>query len=135
MYNLRCSTKSAGVIVRRGNKILLLERAFFPFGWACPAGHLKSGEKPISGMRRETKEETGLAVTNPRLLLKKARVKNKCVKGSPYHDWYIFEGKARGRLKRSKTETKGISWFTPSEIKKLKLEPIWKQWLRELRVI
>lgn len=132
---MKCTQKSAGVILRRGNKILLIERAFFPFGWACPAGHIRAGEKPIAGMRRELKEETGLAALKPKLVLSKKHVPNKCVKGSGYHDWYVFEGVARGRIKRSKNETKAAGWFTPEEMRKMKLEPVWRKWLKELRVI
>jgi len=130
-----CSQNSAGVILKRGNKILLIDRAFFPLGWACPAGHIREGEMPEAGMRRELKEETGLIAVKPKLVLVKKRVKNKCVKGSAYHDWYVFEAKTRGKIKRSKNETKDIGWFSPSEIKKMKLEPIWHKWLTLLKLI
>ncbi len=51
-----CEAKSAGAIIRKGNKILLLNRAFFPLGWACPAGHIKKGEKPLSALAAVTEE-------------------------------------------------------------------------------
>lgn len=132
---MSCSQKSTGIILKRDNKILLLDRAFFPFGWACPAGHLNPDEKPVDGMRRELKEETGLSAVKPKLLLFRKRVKNKCVKGSKYHDWYVFEAGARGKIKKNKGEAKDIRWFTPQEIKTLKLESIWRKWLRELRAV
>lgn len=130
-----CSQKSAGIVLWRGKKILLLDRAFFPFGWACPAGHLKKGEDPKIGALRELKEETGLLATSPKLVLAKKRIKNKCVKGSKYHDWFVFEAKAKGRLKINKSEAKEIKWFLPQDIKKLKLESIWLRWLKELNII
>lgn len=130
-----CEGKSAGAIIKRGGKILLIDRAFFPLGWACPAGHVKKDEKPIDGMRREIKEETGLATITPRLLLSRKHVKNKCVKGSAFHDWWVFECKSMGRVKMAKAEAKDIGWFPPEEIKKLKLEPIWRKWFRELKII
>lgn len=131
----KCEGKSAGAIIRRGEKILLIDRAFFPLGWACPAGHVKVGETPLEGIRRESKEETGLVIIKPRILLRRKHVKNKCVKGSAFHDWWVFGGYARGKLKRSKRETKAIGWFSQQEIKKMKLEPIWKRWLTVLGII
>lgn len=121
--------------MRRGNKILLLDRAFFPLGWACPAGHLRPREKPVDGMRRELKEETGLIAVKPKLVLRKKRVKNKCIKGSYFHDWFVFEAKAKGRIKRNKGEAKSIGWFTPQEIMRMKLETVWRNWFRELEIL
>ncbi|OHA64147.1 MAG: hypothetical protein A2667_02725 [Candidatus Wildermuthbacteria bacterium RIFCSPHIGHO2_01_FULL_47_27] len=131
----KCEARSAGAVIRKGNKILLIDRSFFPLGWACPAGHVKKGEKPADGMRREIKEETGLAVVAPRLLISRKHIKNKCVKGSAFHDWWVFECRARGKLKIAKREGKDIGWFSPEEIKTLELEPIWRLWFRRLKII
>lgn len=35
-----CDHTSVGMFVWRGGKLLLIERAKFPFGFAVPAGHL-----------------------------------------------------------------------------------------------
>ncbi len=35
-----CDNKVVGIIVLRDNKMLLIERKKFPFGFAPPAGHL-----------------------------------------------------------------------------------------------
>ncbi len=35
-----CDNKSVGIIVWRDNKVLLIERKKFHFGFALPAGHL-----------------------------------------------------------------------------------------------
>ncbi len=112
----------------------MIDRFFFPLGWACPAGHIKNGEKPLDGMRRETKEEVGLTVIAPRLLLHFRHVPNKCVNGGNFHDWWVFEAKPKGSIKANK-EAKSYKWVSVNEIKKLKLEPIWRVWFKKLEII
>lgn len=104
-------------------------------GWACPAGHIKAEEKPLEGTRRETKEETNVTLVKPRLVFSQRHVRNRCVKGSLFHDWWVFEASARGKVRRNKGEAKSIGWFSPEEIKKLKLEPIWKLWFKKLKIL
>ena len=54
----------AGVILERGNDILILRRAptedFLKNLWELPSGHVESQEKLITGLYRESTEETGL---------------------------------------------------------------------------
>lgn len=127
-----CSGKSAGAIVKKKDKILLLDRVFFPLGWACPAGHIKRKESPLQALIRETKEETGLKPVKVKLILRKKGVPNKCRQGTKFHDWWIFECRAQGKIKLNRKEAKDFGWFSPAEIKNLKLEPIWKHWFFKL---
>lgn len=130
-----CSGKSVGAIIKKGKKILLLDRAFFPFGWAGPAGHIEKNETPTQALVREVKEETGLTISDFKLILQRKKVLNECKKGTKFHDWWIFECKCRGKIKRNKKESKDIDWFLPREIKKLKLEPLARRWFKELKII
>lgn len=130
-----CSGKSVGAIIKRGKKILLLDRALFPFGWAGPAGHIDGDETLEEAVIREVKEETDLKVKKLRLLLHRERVLNKCHHGTNFHDWWVFQCQCEGKLKINKKETKTYNWFLPKEIKRLKLEPIWKRWFKELKII
>ena len=41
-----------GIIVERNEKYLLLERINFPYGFACPAGHVDEGETIKEAMNR-----------------------------------------------------------------------------------
>ncbi|MBQ4837311.1 nucleotide triphosphate diphosphatase NUDT15 [Pseudoalteromonas luteoviolacea] len=54
-----------GVIIKRGDKILLGERigAHGANTWATPGGHLEFGERIECCAKREVFEETGLSVT------------------------------------------------------------------------
>ncbi len=59
-----------GCIVRKGNMLLMGER-FGSHGegtWSIPGGHLEYGETPEETAIRETLEETGVHVKNPRFL-------------------------------------------------------------------
>ena len=53
-----------GAIIFEGDTVLLVERAGEPLKgwWSIPGGLLESGEKLEDALRREVREETGLAV-------------------------------------------------------------------------
>jgi len=61
------NTIVVGVLVFKGSKVLLLQRAAsetnFPNMWELPSGKVKVGETLLNGGVRECKEETGLTVT------------------------------------------------------------------------
>ncbi|MBI2625109.1 MAG: NUDIX hydrolase [Candidatus Nealsonbacteria bacterium] len=130
-----CSGKSAGIVVNKEGKILLIDRAIFPFGWACPAGHIDEGELPEETVRRELEEETGLVVNSSKLVFEEKMVPNQCSRGTGFHDWYVFEGDVSGDLRIAEREVKNVGWFEIKEIKGLTLEPIWEKWFKKLKVI
>lgn len=54
---------SAKCIVKNGNHVLVVRRGKGSAGeglWDLPGGHIKEGEKPEDGVRREVMEEVGL---------------------------------------------------------------------------
>jgi 8-oxo-dGTP diphosphatase len=59
-----------GILVQRGNQILLGKRrgSHGAGYYAAPGGHLEYGESFELAVRREVREETGLEITNLRLL-------------------------------------------------------------------
>jgi 8-oxo-dGTP diphosphatase len=52
-------TEGADVIIRHGDKIVLL-RSSYRSEWMAPGGGLKPGERPVEAAVRETSEEVGL---------------------------------------------------------------------------
>jgi 8-oxo-dGTP diphosphatase len=57
----------AGAVVRDGGRVLLLRRRaddFLGGLWEIPSGRVEAGEDVLAALRRETAEETGLAVAS-----------------------------------------------------------------------
>ena len=129
--------KSAGAIIKdKDGKILMIDRVLPPLGWACPAGHIDEGEIPEKAMEREAKEEVNLDIKNYKLLIQEFAPDNVCVKGVRGHDWYVFEVIGwEGKVKVDPMEAKNFGWFSPKEIKELKLEKIWAKWFKKLKII
>jgi 8-oxo-dGTP diphosphatase len=57
-----CPPIAADVIIEIDNKIVLIDRKNFPFGWAIPGGFVDFGETVEQAAIREAKEETSLEV-------------------------------------------------------------------------
>ncbi len=127
---------SVGAIIKKDDKYLLVDRKKFPPGWACPAGHVDEGETPEQAMIREVEEETGLTVKKYKLILHEYSAENICSRGVKGHDFFVYEITAwQGGVRLNKEEHLNISWFTAEEMKKLKLEPVWHDWLLKLHII
>jgi ADP-ribose pyrophosphatase YjhB (NUDIX family) len=145
------------MLVYKDDKILLVERKKYPFGFATPAGHVDDKGSYENAAREELEEEVGLKAESLKLI-KEGRKDNPCRrKGGSWHYWKIYKVEAGGELKPSKNETKQASWYTKKQIEKLAkrtyqyltgnvaeddwqtspgLEPVWYEWFfRELKVI
>jgi 8-oxo-dGTP diphosphatase len=66
------------LIANTKGEILILQRSkhndVLPEYWDIPGGTLEDGEDPEQGAVRETKEETGLDISDPRLFFQKSNV-------------------------------------------------------------
>jgi len=151
-----CDNKSVGMLIWKNDKLLLIERKLFPFGFAPPAGHVDDKGGFENAAKEEVQEEVGLNPTDIKLIAE-GRKNNKCRrKGGNYHYWKIYEVEAEGELKPSKDETKQADWYTKEQIRELSektikyingeineedwqanpgIEPVWYDWFKELSVI
>ena len=127
---------SVGALIEKDGKFLLIDRNLHPFGFACVAGHVDEGESPEVALEREVREECGLIVESAKLVAEEeVTQKNKCTYGVEQHKWFVFSCTVSGDLKTNEQEVKSSGWYTPTEIKELKVEPVWKYWLQKLAII
>jgi len=151
-----CDHKSVGMLVYKGDQLLLIERGRFPFGFAVPAGHVDADPTFEESAVRELKEEVGLDTKSIKLLLE-GRKENKCRReDGSWHYWKIYQIEAEGEIDRSMEETKQAGWYGTDEIKLLAektekylrkeiseeewnenpgLEAVMYEWFKELKII
>ncbi len=151
-----CDHTSVGMLVWRSGKLLMIERRKFPFGVAPPAGHVDTHGSFERAASEELTEEVGLTSTQLTQVLAGAR-SNPCRRqGGSWHYWRIYEAKAIGTLKPSRSETKSARWYSLNEIAQLLertqsfqngqisksewedrpgIEPVWADIFRELGLI
>ena len=126
---------SVGALIEKEGKYLLIDRVHPPLGFAGMAGHIDEGEEALEALKREIEEESGLKIEKYKLLFEEELDWNWCYKGVNIHYWYLFKCSVSGKIKENKSETKSIGWYTPEEIKNLKLEPVWHYWFKKLQII
>jgi ADP-ribose pyrophosphatase YjhB (NUDIX family) len=121
--NKICDHTSVGILVfNQENKLLLIERAKFPFGFAIPAGHVDGDRNFTIAASRELEEEVG--IKNIRLdKFLEGRKENPCRReGGTWHYWELYLGARKvdpREVKRSLDETKKIDWADKSRIDEL----------------
>lgn len=114
-----CDNTSVGIFVWKEEKLLLIERARFPAGFALPAGHVDGDDTFEIAAIRELKEEVGLGVTNINLILEERR-ENKCRReGGLWHYWKLYKADTTGDIHSSMEETKKVGWYSIGDIKQL----------------
>ncbi len=124
------------IIQNKDGKILIgrhpnLARKPYPLFWDLPGGKLEEGESPEECIVREIKEETGFAVTSLKYLGIFHHSKNKilsvCTNRTPSLG-LCYVAKVKGEL--VSTEMSNLHWATKDEIKKLKLTPWTKEFMK-----
>lgn len=114
-----CDHTSVGMMVWKNEKLLLIERANFPFGFAIPAGHVDGDETYEIAAQRELKEEVGLEVKSLDLIFE-GRKDTACRReNGSWHYWKIYKVATTGEIMRNQEETKQAGWYDIKQIKDL----------------
>lgn len=125
---------TVGALIKQEGKILLIDRAIEPKGFACPAGHIEEGETPEEALKREVKEETGCKIISYEKIAEEIIYNNHCSKGAKHHHWFVYACKIKGKLRRNE-EAKSMGWYSKDELKSLELEESWAYWLKKLNFL
>jgi 8-oxo-dGTP diphosphatase len=104
-----CPPIAADVIAEVGDRIVLIERKNFPFGWAIPGGFVEIGETVEGAAIREALEETSLEVELRALLGVYSRP-DRDPRGQTVTVVYI--GRGHG-TPRARDDAKEIGLFAP----------------------
>lgn len=114
-----CDNKSAGVLVKKNGRVLIIERKKFPAGFALPAGHL-DGDTFREAAVRELQEETGINAESLERLISE-KLPNPCRReGGNHHQWQIFRASRwGGELKGDEYETKSAEWASRERLEEL----------------
>jgi len=98
-------------LIRKKGKVLMVKRGREPFKdtWMFPGGFIEYGENPLTTLRREVKEETGLWVKKARLI---DILEGKNDPRAPGNLHFLYEvAVEEGEIKTDGVENKDIGWF------------------------
>ena len=113
-----CDNKSAGEILRKDGKIVLIDRHNYPESYALPAGHL-DGDTFARGVERESQEEVGITIGKNKSVWS-GRIDNPCKReGGSFHDWEVFEASVWSGDLRAGDDAKRFFRAAPDELKKI----------------
>jgi ADP-ribose pyrophosphatase YjhB (NUDIX family) len=83
--------KSVGIFIfNKEGKFLIFKLQKYPYKYTIPAGHINVQETPEDAARRETLEETSLAISRLSLLGEDDIQNDSCRRGSDHHHWFTF---------------------------------------------
>ncbi len=106
------------VIANGKGEILILQRSknnkVLPEYWDVPGGTLKDGEDPAQGAIRETKEETGLDISDPKLFFQKSNVD--VAKNKQFIVLVFHATTPVSNVKVNLEEHQASAWIYPSKI-------------------
>lgn len=115
-----------GAVVFEGEKVLLIERGQEPLKgwWTVPGGLVEAGERLEEAIRRETEEETGLAVEPLAVAAIFERIMPDAEGRTEFH-YVIIDYLCRpvGGTLRPASDVVAAAWVGPGELERLKMAP------------
>ena len=128
------TAQAVGAIIKRNGKYLLLDRRNPEYGFASVAGHIDENETPEQALSREVKEESQLNIISFKKLFEEDVPWNTCYRHKGHH-WIVFECKTEGTPIPEEEEAKSMGWYSPAEMKKLKLERVWEYFFKNMGIL
>jgi len=110
---------SVVALIERDDKILLIKRKDYPYGYCLPVGHVYAGESLSRAISRKVLEETGLSVISKERI-SSLFIKGECKFGLIFHIWNVYKCKCSGGLLPG-FETEKTVWIPKNEVEKLNL--------------
>jgi 8-oxo-dGTP diphosphatase len=107
-----CPPIAADVIIEIDDRIVLIERKNYPYGWAIPGGFVDIGETVEAAAVREMREETGLEVEITELMSIYSRP-DRDPRGHTVSVVYV--GRAQGRPQAA-DDAKSAALFSPDAL-------------------
>jgi len=102
------TVSAAGIVTNGRGEVLLLNHVLRPdSGWGLPGGFLNAGEQPQAAFEREIREETGLELSDVRLVHSRTFHR---------HIEIIFAARAVGEASVKSREITELGWFDPSDM-------------------
>ena len=120
----------AGAVIDAAGRVLIAQRPegkHLAGGWEFPGGKLEPGEARASGLARELHEELGIAIRNPRPLI---RVRHTYPYGEVLIDMWVvksYGGSPRG------LDGQALKWLSQDELEEAELLPADGPIVRALR--
>jgi 8-oxo-dGTP diphosphatase len=121
----------AGGVIDATGRVLIAQRPpgkHLAGGWEFPGGKLEPGEARAAGLEREIKEELGIAIRNPRPLI---RVRHTYPQGEVLIDMWVvksYSGEPRG------LDGQALRWLTQENLERAELLPADGPIVRALRL-
>jgi nucleoside triphosphatase len=112
-----------GLILNKKRELLLVESPKWKGGFTIPGGHVEVGETLVEALQRELREEVGLNVEDPELLMIQEAIFSKEFYKKRHFIFFDYVCRAKGvSVKVDGEEITGYRWVTPREALKLKLD-------------
>jgi 8-oxo-dGTP diphosphatase len=121
----------AGAVLDAAGRVLIAQRPpgkHLAGGWEFPGGKLEPGEARTAGLARELREELGIAIRNPRPLI---RVRHTYPYGEVLIDMWVvksYSGSPRG------LDGQALRWLSLDELEEAELLPADGPIVRALRL-